>query len=65
MIYQEKQNINNIIIRSMFLGKSAHGAADTDMAGLLGQLQVTHLHFYFRLSQSQIDLKDVSLIVPA
>ena len=24
-----------------FLGKSAHGAADTDMAGLLGQLQVT------------------------
>ena len=23
-----------------FLGKSAHGAADTDMAGLLGQLQV-------------------------
>ena len=49
----------------MFLGKSAHGAADTDMAGLLGQLQVTHLHFYFRLSQSQIDLKDVSLILPA
>ena len=25
----------------MFLGKSAHGAADTDMAGLLGQLQVS------------------------
>ena len=27
-------------MRLEFSGKSAHGAADTDMAGLLGQLQV-------------------------
>ena len=38
------------ITRSMFSGKSAHGAADTDMAGLLGQLQVSPPYLFPSIS---------------
>ena len=41
----------------MFLGKSAHGAADTDMAGLLGQLQVLFIYISISIKAISICIK--------